>query len=143
MKHGALAVALLLAVAGMLAGTGQVFAQETSSAGEFITPHTATVGFPFVIGDQTLPAGKYTIEQPTRELLIFQEEKRGAPRVEAKVITRLAARELPNSQPTLVFDKVGETYHLSEVWFRGRDGFLIYGTQAPHTHQHAKADMKK
>jgi hypothetical protein len=143
MRHRALVGAAVVAAAALVAGPGQAFAQEASPAGEFVQPHTVNVAFPFVIANQTLPAGKYTIEQPTRELLIFQEEQKKAPRVEAKVITRLAAQQPPITEPKLIFDKVGNTYYLSEVWFRGADGFLLYGAQEAHTHHFARAEKKK
>lgn len=142
MKRGTLFAVMAIA-AVIFAGTAPASAQVTTSAGEYIQRHVVTVGFPFIINGKQLPAGKYSIEQPTNELLIFQEEKGGAPRIEAPVITRLAAPSTPISEPKLVFDKVGSTYYLSEVWFRGKDGFLLYGSKEAHTHQSVKAEPTK
>jgi hypothetical protein len=135
------ATAVVAAV--VLAGAAPAFAQETTSTGEYAQSHDVTVGFPFIIAGKQLPAGKYTIEAPTSELLIFQEEQKGAPRIEARVITRLAAPETPLAQSKLIFDKVGTTYYLSEVWFRNMDGFLLYGSKEAHTHQGVTAEPKK
>jgi hypothetical protein len=142
MKRQVLSAAVLVA-AVVLAGAAPATAQEAGSMGEYIQPHDATIQFPFVLSGKQMPAGKYMIDQPTSELLIFQEEAKGAPRIEARVITRLAAPSTPISDPKLIFDKVGNTYYLSEVWFPNRDGFLLYGAKEPHTHQAVKAEKKK
>jgi len=135
--------AVVMIAAMVFAAAGPAAAQVTSPEGEYVQPHTVTVAFPFVVGGKTLPAGRYTIEQPTRELLIFQEEKAKAPRVEAPVITRLAAPATPITAPKLIFDKVANTYYLSEVWFRGADGFLLYGAKEAHTHSSVNTEPKK
>jgi hypothetical protein len=135
--------AAMLIAAVVFAGTAPASAQQTNAAGEYAQPHVVTVGFPFMLSGKQLPAGRYTIEQPTSELLIFQEEKNGAPRIEAAVITRLAAPATPLTASKLIFDKVGNTYYLSEVWFRNRDGFLLYGSKEAHTHQGVTAETKK
>jgi hypothetical protein len=83
---------------------------------------------------------EYGILQPTRELLIIRPAK--GTQVEAAVITRLAKPEVALVEPKVIFDKVGDKYTLSEVWLPGRDGFLLTGTKAPHTHHAVKAVKK-
>jgi hypothetical protein len=130
----------LLVLPIALMGANTAWAQETSSEGEYITPHIIDTTFPFEVGGKVLPAGKYEIDQPTRELLIFRPEK--GPSVEAKIITRLARPSTPLVEPKIVFDKVGDRYYASEVWFPRQDGFLLFGAQQPHTHHSVKAVKK-
>ena len=133
--HRRLFVAIVaVAAAALFAAPTPVLAQQTTSAGEFVASHDFTSAFPFVVGGKTLPAGKYNIEQPTLETLVFQEAKSGAPRVEGPVVTRLAPPATALAAPRLVFDKVGDQYFLSEVWIPGHDGFLLYGAKEKHTH---------
>ncbi len=57
-------------------------------------------------------------------------------------ITRLAAPEVSLVDAHLVFDKVGDTYYLSEVWMPGEDGFLLYAAKGKHTHTLIKFHKK-
>jgi hypothetical protein len=52
------------------------------------------------------------------------------------VVTRLARRNgsSDDNGPTLVFDRVGKTHALSEVWLPGQDGYLVKGTPEKHEH---------
>jgi hypothetical protein len=93
------------------------------------------------VGGKVMQAGKYDIEQPTRELLIFRSVKGAA--VEVPVITRLVQPLTPLVEPKVVFDKVGDKYYVSEVWLPDHDGFLVRGTKKAHTHHTVKAVKKK
>jgi hypothetical protein len=125
--------ATVVSAAVVLAGATLAYAQQTTTTGEYVRRHVVTVAFPFTVGGKQLPAGKYSIEQPTRDLLIFQEEKKDGARVQAPVISRLPAPATPITESKLLFDKVGNTHYLSEVWFRGVDGFLLYSSKEAHT----------
>lgn len=131
----------LLALPFALIGVNGASAQVTTSSEEFIQPQIIDTTFAFEVGGKVMPAGKYDIEQMTRELLIFRPAK--GPAVEAKVITRLAQPATPLVEPKVVFDKVGDKYLVSEVWLPGRDGFLLVGTKEKHTHHAVKASPKK
>ena len=102
---------------------------------------TADIPFPFVVKGQTLPAGKYEIEETSPELLTIRSMTTKAAATELMVITRLAATTT-GSNPKLVFDKVGERDYLSEVWLPDQDGFLVLATKGPHTHR-SVGGMKK
>jgi hypothetical protein len=134
-------VAMLLVLPIALIGAVSASAQETGASGMYAQPEEMTVTFAFQAGDKTLPAGKYDIEHPTRELLIFRGAKGLA--VEAPVITRLAQPSTPLVEPKIIFDKVGDTYYVSEVWLPNMDGFLLRGTKEAHTHTAVKAPKKK
>src|SRR5512143_3851769 len=95
-----LATVMLLVLPFAALGTNSAWAQVTSATGEYIQPQVIETTFPFEVGGKTLPAGKYDIEQPTRDLLIFRPAK-GAP-IEAPVITRLAQPAKPLVEPKVV-----------------------------------------
>ena len=51
------------------------------------------------------------------------------------IVTTLAAQ--PHSTATdahIIFDKVGDTNTLSEIWVPGADGVLVYATKGKHEH---------
>jgi hypothetical protein len=55
---------------------------------------------------------------------------------QAMIVTRLAgAMHTTPKDAHLVFDKIDDAYFLSEIWFSEGDGYLLYGTQAKHTHR--------
>ena len=81
----------------------------------------ASVPFAFVVGNTTLPAGKYEIkgiDDNTPGVL----ELRSSNGRRAVIFETEAART-PNDDPAskteLVFDKVGDKYFLSQVWAEG------------------------
>jgi hypothetical protein len=134
-------VLMLLPLPLALMTAGGASAQVTSSTGEYIQPQIMETTFPFEVGGKTLPAGRYDIEQPTRDLLIFRPVK--GPAVEAPVMTRLAKPFTPLLEPKIIFDKVNDTYYISEVWLPDQDGFLLGGIKEAHTHQAVKSAKKK
>ncbi len=134
-------VVMLLALPIALIGVTGASAQVTNAAGMYAQPEQMTVTFAFQVGDKVLPAGKYDIEYPTQELVIFRGAKGLA--VEAPVVTRLAQPSTPLADSRIIFDKIGDKYIVSEVWIPSMDGFLLSGTKAAHTHETAKATKKK
>ncbi len=90
-----------------------------------------TVQFPFQAGMSSLPPGKYMIDTSRSEerLLILRNTETGAV-FTVPYETRLSAR----GEPSLVFDKAGESYYLSEVYPANDDGFLLKAAPAKHTH---------
>jgi hypothetical protein len=131
----------LLILPLILLGANRVSAQATNAVEEYFQPQVVETTFAFEVGGKVLPAGKYDIEQPTRELLLFRPAK--GPAVEAKVVTRLAQPATPLVEPKVVFDKVGDKYTVSEVWLPGKDGFLMANTPGAHVHHSLKAVAKK
>lgn len=136
-----LAAVILLALPLGMIGPNRAVAQATPSLGKNIPSQVMDAPFPFQVAGQTLPAGKYDIEQPARDLLVFHPARGHV--IEAPVLTRLAKPLTPLVEPMIIFDKVNDTYYISEVWLPGEDGFLLGGIKEPHTHVAVKATTKK
>jgi hypothetical protein len=81
----------------------------------------ANVSFPFVVGNATLPAGKYEVrrlDDTNRDVL---EIRSANGRTAAAFETENA--QLPDNQPAskteLTFNKMGNQYFLAQVWMAG------------------------
>jgi hypothetical protein len=81
---------------------------------------TAQIPFAFVVGNQTLPAGEYTVRPEGHGqsgLLIQNTDGKAA------IFALPHAIQSPNvtPHPRLVFHQYGETYFLSELWRPGNN----------------------
>ncbi len=96
----------------------------------------ANIPFQFVVEGKALPAGEYDfIQSPDKQSIQVIPTKKG-PSADALVLTRLG-KGIHTTQidAHIVFDKVGETYFLSEIWVPEVDGYLIHATKQPHEHR--------
>jgi len=98
------------------------------------------IPFPFVASGKVLPAGDYAFRYDfaSRTVKVSGWSKGD---IYLPSITSLAAGIHSTVRDAyIVFDKVGETYTLSEVWEPNMDGILLYATKEKHEHQvvHAK-----
>lgn len=119
-----------LVVAAMLVGVvSQVWAQDAI---------TAKIPFAFVTMDRTQPAGTYEFRLTDRdEAVEFTGPDHNGGIL--GVMTRLGVPDFTSSQPgRVVFDKVGETYYLSEIWLPGAEGFLVHAERSKHSHTTVK-----
>jgi len=96
------------------------------------THRAIEIPFPFSVpaGKTPLPAGSYTISQSWDILLL---ESSTGEKTRQMIITRLSG---PNSflqSGSLVFDSTDGRKVLSEVWFPGEDGILVYSLPKGHT----------
>ncbi len=116
-----LGVAALLAMGAMAMGQAEIL--------------KAKIDFPFMAGSKSLPAGEYNFTAQEMDQ-VFRVQGMGKDTALVNVITRLGA-EIHNTPQDahLVFDKVGDTYYLSEIWIPGMDGFLVQVTKGAHTHK--------
>lgn len=122
-----LRTAMLLATASCVLSSVPAAAQETNLK--------VKVPFAFSAGKKALPAGDYEVrlDQPTESVRVFNPATRTE--VAVPFITRLAAPAHPAVTGShIVFDKVGNTYTLSEIWWPGQDGILVHATKGPHEH---------
>jgi hypothetical protein len=101
-----------------------------------------TVGFPFIAEGKTMPAGQYELQLNTDHTAFTLTASPKETGVFLTTITRLAAAEPSVGDTHIVFDKVGNTYYLSEVWLPGEDGYLVYAAKEKHTHQTVKGQKK-
>lgn len=95
----------------------------------------ANIPFQFMVEGKVLPAGQYTFTQGAngRTITIHGSDKAGAL---APVLTRLGGEiHTTAADAHIVFDQLGDTYYLSEIWIPGEDGFLLHSTREKHTHR--------
>ncbi|MGE5360095.1 MAG: hypothetical protein ACM3NQ_13850 [Bacteroidales bacterium] len=132
MKPRVSLLVLGLAVVVLFGAVGPAYAQEISFA---------SIPFSFTVDNKVMPAGRYEISVTDAGLgLLTLTPAKGAA-MAVPVITRLASTK-SDVEPRFVFDKVENTYYLSEVWFPPYDGFMIRDTKQPHTHATVKAQKK-
>ena len=95
----------------------------------------ANIPFQFTAQGKVLPAGSYDIvREPAKELIRFSGAAKGAS-VFVPIVTRLAKGVHTVENAHIVFDKVGDTHFLSELWIPGQDGYLLHSTKAKHEHE--------
>jgi hypothetical protein len=97
----------------------------------------ANIPFSFTASGKTHDAGKYEFRviEDDQTLEFTGPAKTGG---FIQVMTRLAAPEAFIPDGRLVFDKVGETYFLSEMWLPEQEGFLVHAEKERHTHHVVK-----
>jgi hypothetical protein len=94
------------------------------------------IPFQFTVGTAVLPAGVYDFSKNKMDTAIYvRSAKKDGPGSDALVMTRLAGNIGASQKQYVVFDKVGETYTLSELWLPGADGYLINIAKETHTHK--------
>jgi len=101
----------------------------------------AQISFPFTVGGKLLPAGTYDfVKDEVAGVFKVSDEKKNE--AAAPIHTRLAASAHAVPSNTLVvFDKLGETYVLAEIWIPGEDGYVLALTKAKHEHMVVKGKL--
>lgn len=97
----------------------------------------ADVPFGFMVGSKALPAGGYEfqIDRANASVAILSTAKGKVSSALAPIITTLAAPAHSSvDHAHIVFDKLGSTYTLSEIWREGTEGLLVHSTKGPHEH---------
>jgi hypothetical protein len=119
---------LMAAVVALVGATSRASAQGILQA---------NIPFKFTVSGKTHDAGKYEcrVLDDDQTLEFTGPAKAGG---FVQVMTRLAAPEASLADGRLVFDKVGDTYFLSEMWLPGQDGFLVHAARERHTHHVVK-----
>lgn len=100
------------------------------------------IPFQFMVGGKAMSSGQYTIDQANEDQPLMLRGPGGA-EVVLPFITRLSEPATPLAEPRLAFDKVGDTYYLSEVWLLDKDGYLVRATKESHTHHTVKGKKAK
>lgn len=95
----------------------------------------ATIDFPFMAAGKALPAGQYEFLRDST-LQVFKVMGEGKTHASVPILTTLGMLNPTSTQNAyLVFDKVGDTCSLSEIWIPGSDGFLVLATKGKHEHK--------
>jgi hypothetical protein len=82
------------------------------------------VPFPFIVGDQTLPAGEYRIQRDDFSTALMIRSEHGT--ASAILNTRPARAAAPSGeQPALEFKHVEDKYLLSNVWMPDGEGATV------------------
>lgn len=71
----------------------------------------ANIPFNFTVGDQSMPAGEYTISSPLNHIIQVQS----ADRKHVGMVVSTASFAEPPARPALVFDKYGDYYFLHRI----------------------------
>ncbi len=97
---------------------------------------SAKIPFAFAVESKVLPAGEYEFRDSSDGTAITVKSLDGKVVAFAQVVTRLAAAIHTTPQDShIVFDKVGDTYTLAELWVPGDDGFMLHITKGKHEHR--------
>lgn len=101
------------------------------------------VPFAFKVGSKTLPAGTYNFQIHRTDDYVSVENAikvKAASAVEPIMTSLSAETNAAAKDAHLVFDKVGNTYTLSELWEPNMEGVLVHATKGKHEHHviHAK-----
>jgi len=107
------------------------------ASGQGNTIATAKIPFAFSVVGKVLPAGEYEfMEVANSRNIIVKSTAQGGASVISPLLTRLAAGIHTSRQDShIVFDKVGDSYTLSEIWLPGQDGFMLHITEGKHVHR--------
>jgi hypothetical protein len=128
-------------VLGILAGV--ILIMAVGRVPSYAQTATTKIPYEFHAGGAVLSAGTYSISySDARPWILILRGPDGSNR-DLRVVTRLAQKSPPNLECYLVFDKEGDTYFLSELWFPAMDGFLLGGEPMRHTHVTVKATMQQ
>ena len=95
---------------------------------------TGKIPFPFLVGDQQVPAGVYLFKVDRVDATVTVRGPKKANTV-GFVTTMAAKAHSTATDADFVFDKVGETYTLSEIWMPGAEGVLVHATKGKHQHE--------
>jgi hypothetical protein len=94
------------------------------------------IPFQFTAENKLFPAGHYDFapELNNEAIRIINLDK--GPSGIVLVLTRLGLGiHTTEKDDHVVFDKLGNNYTLSELWYRGADGFLVTATKGNHEHK--------
>ncbi len=97
----------------------------------------ADVPFAFQVGSKTLPAGEYEFQidrQGDRVTVLGSTKVKGSIALESIITSLAPTAHSDSTHAHIVFDKVGNTYTLSELWQPGEDGILVHTTKGKHEH---------
>jgi hypothetical protein len=101
---------MLALVVGLALATALVSANAQSTS-----IVRANIPFDFIVGDKTLPAGKYTVNSAASDGQALNIRTSGGKSL-ALVLTHYAAERSQKRIARMVFHRYGQQYFLAEVW---------------------------
>jgi hypothetical protein len=101
---------MLALVVGLALATALVSANAQSTS-----IVRANIPFDFIVGDKTLPAGKYTVNSAASDGQALSIRTSGGKSL-ALVLTHYAAERSQKRIARMVFHRYGQQYFLAEVW---------------------------
>ena len=94
----------------------------------------AKIDFPFTVDNKPVPAGQYEFSYDAASDT-FRVKGAGPDSFLIKTVTRIAGDIHTTAKDAhIVFDKAGDVYMLSELWYPATDGYLVRPTTEKHTH---------
>jgi hypothetical protein len=119
-----------------LLATCSVYAQSRSSR--------VKISFPFSAGGKQFPAGQYFFAPDDAARVVKLTSVDGKANASIPVLTRTArAIHTTPADTHVVFDKVGQTPVLSELWIPGRDGYVLNAPAKEHEHEVVDAPVSR
>jgi hypothetical protein len=109
MRRYALSGLVVLALAGAMAGTG--YSQMTDRV-------EAKIPFEFVVSGKVLPDGAYVATRGTSGLLTIRSLDGGNVVLAQATYAR---SNTPRKEATMVFDRLGDRYFLTQIWEPGNN----------------------
>jgi hypothetical protein len=103
-----------LVMAGMMVLTAIAFTRVAQAQ----EPVVVNIPFDFVAGNTQMPAGEYSVKTsgPTKALILVA---RNGSTASAFMNTNAAVASEPKTESTLIFNRYGDRYFLSQVWTVG------------------------
>jgi hypothetical protein len=95
----------------------------------------ANIPFAFHVNSKTFPAGQYEMRIDWADRRVTVIGGQHAPAIELFVTTLAPSPHTTVADTRVVFDKVGTTYTLSELWAPNVDGILLHATEGKHEHE--------
>jgi hypothetical protein len=103
----------------------------------------ANIPFAFSAAGKQFPAGQYQIAGPSNSEFFTITSIDGKNSATVIFLTRLAgAIHTTPADAHIVFDTVGGTYTLSELWFPGDDGYMLNTMKGQHSHRVVDVPVK-
>jgi hypothetical protein len=103
----------------------------------------AKIPFAFSAAGKQLPAGQYDFASIPGGQSVKVASENGKNAVMVMILTRTAgAIHSTPADAHVVFDKVGETYTLSELWLPGADGYMLHTMKGQHEHRVVDVPVK-
>jgi hypothetical protein len=99
-------------------------------------PLKATIPFAFSAAGKQFPAGQYEITRSSSAQAF--DIKSGDRKSAAVVLIFTRTAGVIHNTPAdahIVFDRVGESYTLAELWFPGADGYIVNMMKEQHQHR--------